>query len=140
VEWRGISPASPVLFWDVFGKQGHPVRTTVSEMGPTLLANLLELNEIQEGVLQVAFSLADDEGLLLLDLKDLRTMLNWVTDNAGELEREYGRVSNHDVRAPARPSSNRSPAPSAQVWADRSFAGYWVRSSVREVSRITTIR
>ncbi|MEJ2453104.1 MAG: DUF853 family protein [Candidatus Thiodiazotropha sp.] len=91
--------ASPVLFWDVYGKQGHPVRTTVSEMGPTLLANLLELNETQEGVLQIAFSLADDEGLLLLDLKDLRSMLNWVADNAGELEREYGRVSKQSVTA-----------------------------------------
>ncbi|MCU7828245.1 MAG: DUF853 domain-containing protein [Candidatus Thiodiazotropha sp. (ex Myrtea sp. 'scaly one' KF741663)] len=90
---------SPVLFWDVFGKQGHPVRTTVSEMGPTLLANLLELNETQEGVLQIAFSLADDEGLLLLDLKDLRAMLNWVADNAKELEREYGRVSRPSVTA-----------------------------------------
>jgi DNA helicase HerA-like ATPase len=90
---------SPVLFWDVFGKQGHAVRTTVSEMGPTLLANLLELNETQEGVLQIAFSLADDEGLLLLDLKDLRAMLNWVADNAGELEREYGRVSKQSVTA-----------------------------------------
>ncbi len=91
--------ASPVLFWDVYGKQGHPVRTTVSEMGPTLLANLLELNETQDGVLQIAFSLADDEGLLLLDLKDLRSMLNWVADNAGELEREYGRVSKQSVTA-----------------------------------------
>ncbi len=91
--------ASPVLFWDVYGKQGHPVRTTVSEMGPTLLANLLELNETQEGVLQIAFSLADDEGLLLLDLKDLRAMLNWVADNAAELEREYGRVSKQSVTA-----------------------------------------
>ncbi|MGD9164714.1 MAG: DUF853 family protein [Chromatiales bacterium] len=91
--------ASPVLFWDVFGKQGHPVRTTVSEMGPTLLTNLLELNETQEGVLQVAFSLADDEGLLLLDLKDLRAMLNWVADNAQTLEREYGRVSKQSVTA-----------------------------------------
>jgi DNA helicase HerA-like ATPase len=90
---------SPVLFWDVFGKQGHPVRTTVSEMGPTLLANLLELNETQEGVLQIAFSLADDEGLLLLDLKDLRAMLNWVADNAKTLEREYGRVSRQSVTA-----------------------------------------
>ncbi len=89
----------PVLFWDLFGKQGHPVRTTVSEMGPTLLANLLELNETQEGVLQVAFSLADDEGLLLLDLKDLRAMLNWVADNASTLEREYGRVSRQSVTA-----------------------------------------
>ncbi len=89
----------PVLFWDLFGKQGHPVRTTVSEMGPTLLANLLELNETQEGVLQVAFSLADDEGLLLLDLKDLRAVLNWVADNASTLEREYGRVSRQSVTA-----------------------------------------
>ncbi|MEJ2622013.1 MAG: DUF853 family protein [Candidatus Thiodiazotropha sp.] len=91
--------ACPVLFWDVFGKQGHSVRTTVSEMGPTLLANLLELNETQQGVLQIAFSLADDEGLLLLDLKDLRSMLNWVADNAKDLEREYGRVSRQSVAA-----------------------------------------
>ncbi|MDJ0806912.1 MAG: DUF853 family protein [Gammaproteobacteria bacterium] len=91
--------ASPVVFWDVFGKQGHPVRTTVSEMGPTLLANLLELNETQEGVLQIAFSVADDEGLLLLDLKDLRSMLNWTADNAAELERDYGRVSKQSVTA-----------------------------------------
>jgi DNA helicase HerA-like ATPase len=89
----------PVVFWDVYGKQGHPVRTTVSEMGPTLLANLLELNETQEGVLQIAFSLADDEGLLLLDLKDLRSMLNWVADNSKTLEREYGRVSKQSVTA-----------------------------------------
>jgi DNA helicase HerA-like ATPase len=89
----------PVLFWDVYGEQGHPVRTTISEMGPTLLANLLELNETQEGVLQIAFSLADDEGLLLLDLKDLRAMLNWVADNAKDLQREYGRVSSQSVAA-----------------------------------------
>jgi DNA helicase HerA-like ATPase len=89
----------PVLFWDVYGKQGHAVRTTVSELGPTLLANLLELNEIQEGVLQIAFSVADDEGLLLLDLKDLRAMLNWVGDHAADLERSYGRVSKPSVAA-----------------------------------------
>lgn len=89
----------PLLFWDVFGKQGHSVRTTVSEMGPTLLANLLELNETQEGIMQIAFSLADDEGLLLLDLKDLRSMLNWVADNAKDLERTYGRVSRQSVSA-----------------------------------------
>jgi DNA helicase HerA-like ATPase len=89
----------PVVFWDVYGRQGHPVRTTVSEMGPTLLANLLELNETQEGVLQIAFSLADDEGLLLLDLKDLRSMLNWVADNNKTLERKYGRVSKQSVTA-----------------------------------------
>ena len=89
----------PLLFWDVFGEKGHPVRTTVSEMGPTLLANLLELNETQEGMLQIAFSVADDEGLLLLDLKDLRSMLNWIADNAKEIEREYGRVSRQSVSA-----------------------------------------
>ncbi len=91
--------ASPVLFWDVYGEKGHSVRTTVSEMGPTLLSNLLELNETQEGVLQIAFSVADDEGLLLLDLKDLRSMLNWVADNAERLDREYGRVSKQSVSA-----------------------------------------
>mgnify|MGYP006286087907 CR=1 FL=1 len=89
----------PVVFWDVYGRAGHPVRTTVSEMGPTLLSNLLELNETQEGVVQVAFSVADDQGLLLLDLKDLRAMLNWVGDNAAELERSYGRVARASVTA-----------------------------------------
>ncbi|MET0088774.1 MAG: helicase HerA-like domain-containing protein [Candidatus Thiodiazotropha sp.] len=98
IESHNFEPC-PVLFWDVFGKQGHPVRTTISEMGPTLLANLLELSETQEGVLQIAFSLADDEGLLLLDLKDLRAMLNWVADNAATLERSYGRVSRQSVTA-----------------------------------------
>jgi len=91
--------ASPTLFWDVFGTQGHAVRTTVSEMGPILLSSLLELNETQEGVMQVAFSAADDDGLLLLDLKDLRAMLNWVADNARDLERDYGRVSRASVSA-----------------------------------------
>jgi DNA helicase HerA-like ATPase len=90
---------SPVLFWDVQGDKGHAVRTTVSEMGPVLLSNLLELNETQEGVLQIAFALADDQGLLLLDLKDLRAMLNWVSDNASDLSREYGRVSTASVTA-----------------------------------------
>ena len=91
--------ASPTVLWDVYGDKGHPVRTTVSEMGPTLLSNLLELNETQEGIMQVAFSVADDEGLLLLDLKDLRSMLNWVADNAAELGRSYGRVSRASVTA-----------------------------------------
>ena len=90
---------SPTIFWDVYGKQGHPVRTTVSELGPILLSNLLELNETQEGVLQVAFSVADDQGLLLLDMKDLRAMLNWVSDHARELERDYGRISSASVTA-----------------------------------------
>jgi DNA helicase HerA-like ATPase len=90
---------SPTVFWDLFGEKGHPVRTTISEMGPVLLSNLLELNETQEGVMQVAFSVADDEGLLLLDLKDLRAMLNWVADNAKELERDYGRIARASVSA-----------------------------------------
>ena len=89
----------PTLFWDVLGKQGHPVRTTVSEMGPVLLSNLLGLNETQEGILQIAFTLADEQGLLLLDLKDLRAMLNWVSDNAKDLSRQYGLVSRQSVTA-----------------------------------------
>jgi DNA helicase HerA-like ATPase len=89
----------PVLFWDLFGKRGHPIRTTISEMGPTLLANLLELNETQEGVLQIAFAVADDQGMLLLDLKDLRAMLNWVADRRAELAREYGNVASQSVAA-----------------------------------------
>lgn len=91
--------ACPTLLWDVYGRNGHPVRTTVSEMGPILLANLLELNETQAGILQIAFSVADDQGLLLLDLKDLRAMLNWLADNADTVEREYGRVTSQSVSA-----------------------------------------
>jgi uncharacterized protein len=71
---------SPVVFWDLWGEQGHPVRTTVTEMGPTLLARILELNDTQEGVLNVAFRVADEAGLLLLDLKDLRALLNHVAE------------------------------------------------------------
>ncbi|TPG59581.1 DUF853 family protein [Roseomonas nepalensis] len=85
--------ASPVVFWDVFGEQGHPVRATVAEMGPLLLGRLLDLNDTQEGVLAIAFALADDEGLLLLDFKDLRAMLSHVAERAGELSAHYGNVS-----------------------------------------------
>jgi len=90
---------NPMLFWDVFGDKGMPLRTTVSEMGPLLFANLLELNETQEGILHIAFAVADDQGLLLLDLKDLRAMLNWIADNAKELGREYGNISRASVNA-----------------------------------------
>lgn len=83
----------PVAFWDLFGRQGHPVRTTVSEMGPLLLARLLDLNEVQEGVLNLAFKVADDGGLLLLDLKDLRALLVYIGEHAAELTLEYGNVS-----------------------------------------------
>ena len=85
--------ASPVVFWDVFGENGHPVRATVSEMGPLLLGRLLALNSTQAGVLNMVFKIADDNGLLLLDLKDLRSMLQHVADNAAEFKTEYGNVS-----------------------------------------------
>src|SRR6516164_1179181 len=85
--------ACPVVFWDVFGEQGHPVRTTVSEMGPLLLGRLLELNDTQEGVLNMVFKIADDNGLLLLDLKDLRAMLQYVADNADQFKTQYGNIS-----------------------------------------------
>src|SRR5204863_4870961 len=85
--------ACPVVFWDVFGENGHPVRATVSEMGPLLLGRLLSLNETQEGVLNMVFKIADESGLLLLDLKDLRSMLQYVADNADQFKTQYGNVS-----------------------------------------------
>ncbi|NLG66030.1 MAG: DUF853 family protein [Actinobacteria bacterium] len=90
---------TPVMFWDVFGDQGHPLRTTVSEAGPLLLARMLGLNEVQEAVLTVTFRVADDSGLLLLDLKDLRAMLKYVADNAAAIGTEYGIVSAASVGA-----------------------------------------
>jgi hypothetical protein len=90
---------SPVTFWDVFGEQGHPVRATVSEMGPLLLGRLLNLNETQSGVLSMVFRIADDQGLLLLDLKDLRSMLDHVGRNAADFKTEYGNVSAASVGA-----------------------------------------
>ncbi|MCB9357733.1 MAG: DUF853 family protein [Calditrichaeota bacterium] len=91
--------ANSCIFWDVFGKQGHPVRTTISEMGPLLISRLLNLNETQAGVLQIIFSYADDEGLLILDLKDLRAMLAHVAEIRKELTTEYGNVSPASVGA-----------------------------------------
>lgn len=85
--------ACPVTFWDLFGDQGHPVRTTVAEMGPLLLARLLELTEAQEGILNIAFRLADEQGLALLDLKDLQALLVWIGENRAELNLRYGNVS-----------------------------------------------
>jgi DNA helicase HerA-like ATPase len=75
----------PVIFWDLFGEQGHPVRATISEVGPLLLSRLMDLNDVQEGVLNVTFRVADEQGLLLLDLKDLRAMLGYVAEHASEL-------------------------------------------------------
>ena len=99
----GLAPFAfegyPVTFWDLFGEQGHPVRATVSEMGPLLLGRILNLNDIQGGVLSLIFRVADDNGLLLLDLKDLREMARFVGDNAGKFRTEYGNVSAASVGA-----------------------------------------
>ncbi len=99
----GLEPydgaAFPVVFWDLFGEQGHPVRSTVSEMGPLLLSRMLELNEVQEGVINVVFRLADDEGLLLLDLKDLQALLAEAGRRAPELSLRYGAVAAASIGA-----------------------------------------
>tara|TARA_R110002110_G_scaffold6895_6_gene34350 strand:- start:1293 stop:2867 length:1575 start_codon:yes stop_codon:yes gene_type:complete len=92
-----VYEAFPVTFWDLFGKQGHPVRTTVSEMGPLLLGQLLGLSEAQEGILNIAFRVADEDGLPLLDLKDLQALLVWIGENAKDLSLRYGNVSTASV-------------------------------------------
>ena len=91
--------AMPTIFWDLYGEQGHPIRTTIAEMGPTLLARLMGLNETQEGILTIAFELADDEDMLLLDMKDLRAILNFMSDNKADVSREYGNVTSQSVAA-----------------------------------------
>ncbi|MPT47861.1 MAG: DUF853 family protein [Sphingobium sp.] len=90
---------NPAIFWDLYGQQGHPIRTTISEMGPLLLARLLNLNDTQEGVLNIAFRYADEEGLLLLDLADLQAMLVYCAENAGDLSVRYGNVTKASVGA-----------------------------------------
>jgi DNA helicase HerA-like ATPase len=90
---------NPVIFWDLYGEQGHPVRTTISEMGPLLLARLMDLNDTQEGVLSIAFRYADDEGLLLLNLDDLQSMLAYCAENADTLSTKYGNVAKATVGA-----------------------------------------
>jgi DNA helicase HerA-like ATPase len=90
---------SPVVFWDLYGKLGHPVRTTVSEMGPTLLGRILELNDVQSGILEIAFKMVDDEKLLLLDLDDLRAVLNLVAENRKAISQKYGLISAQSLAA-----------------------------------------
>ena len=90
---------SPAVFWDMDARSGHPVRTTISEMGPLLLSSLLELNDTQTSVLYAGFDLADDQGLLLLDLKDLRALLAWMGGNAPDLSAEYGNISKSSLGA-----------------------------------------
>ena len=89
----------PVIFWDLFGKQGHPIRATISEMGPLLLSRLMNLSEAQEGIMNIAFRIADDEGLLLLDLKDLQALLANLAERADEIGRRYGNVTKPSVGA-----------------------------------------
>ncbi|WP_120430709.1 helicase HerA-like domain-containing protein [Acinetobacter baylyi] len=91
--------ASPTIFWDLFGEQGHPIRTTISEIGPLLLAQMLNLNDTQEGVLSALFRIADDQGLLLIDFKDLKAMLSYVSENAADLKAEYGNLSPASIGA-----------------------------------------
>lgn len=91
--------ANPVVFWDIYGKLGHPVRATISEMGPTLLARVLELNDTQQGVLEVVFKVADDQGMLLLDLDDLRSMLSFAAENAKTISGQYGLISPQSIAA-----------------------------------------
>ncbi len=92
-----VNEGSPTLFWDIYGRMGHPVRTTVSEIGPVLLGRMLELNDIQVGMLEIVFKLADDQGLLLLDIDDLRSLLNFVVDNKDAVSKQYGMVSTQPV-------------------------------------------
>jgi DNA helicase HerA-like ATPase len=94
-----VPEASPVVFWDLYGKSGHPVRATVSEIGPSLLGRMLELNDVQSGTLEIAFKLADEQGLLLLDLDDLRAVLGFVGANRKEISTQYGLVSTSSVAA-----------------------------------------
>ncbi len=94
-----IYKAFPTIFWDLYGELGHPIRTTISEMGPLLLSRLLDLNETQEGVLNIGFKIADDEGLLLLDLKDLRQMMVYLAENASTISTQYGNVSKSSIGA-----------------------------------------
>jgi hypothetical protein len=96
-DWK--AQANPVIFWDIYGKLGHPVRATISEMGPTLLGRVLELNDTQEGVLEVVFKLADDQGLLLLDLTDLRSLLTFASENAKDISSKYGLISPTSIAA-----------------------------------------
>ena len=103
IDYIGLSPFSfqsfPVRLWDVFGRLGHPVRTDISEMGPILLSRLMGLNDVQAGVLEIAFRIADENGWLLLDLKDLRSMLHYVGDHAGEYTLKYGNISSPSIGA-----------------------------------------
>ena len=124
---------NPAVFWDLYGEQGHPIRTTISEMGPLLLSRLLDLNETQEGVLNVVFRFADEQGLLLLDLEDLQAMLVHAAENASELSAKYGNVTKASVgtiqRCGCSPSCSRC-CPRSAIRRSRN----WCSSSTRRTS------
>jgi DNA helicase HerA-like ATPase len=120
------------VFWDVFGEQGHPVRATVSEMGPLLLSRMMDLNEVQEGVLNIAFKVADEQGLLLLDMKDLRAILSFIAEHAADLTTQYGNVSKQTVcdqgvgrdRRPHPPPDLEPSSVSCWCWKTRAAPGF----------------
>ncbi len=89
----------PVIFWDLYGHRGHPLRATISEVGPLLLSRFLNANDVQQGIINAAFNLADEQGLLLLDLKDFRALLTWMSENASSLKIKYGNISSSSVGA-----------------------------------------
>ena len=91
--------ANATIFWDIYGQHGHPLRATITEIGPLLLGRFVNANDVQQGILNAAFSCADDEGLLLLDLKDIRSMLDWMSDNAATLKNKYGNISKNSIGA-----------------------------------------
>ncbi|WP_342359056.1 helicase HerA-like domain-containing protein [Terrarubrum flagellatum] len=99
IGYKWQADAFPVTFWDMFGEQGHPVRATITEMGPLLMARLLQLNDVQEGVLNIVFRIADDEHLPLIDLKDLRALLAYISENAAKLTTQYGNIATQSVGA-----------------------------------------
>lgn len=94
-----LPQGNPVVFWDVYGKNGHPLRTTISDIGPLLLGRMLNLNDVQQGVLNAGFNIADDQGLLLLDLKDLQSLLTWMKENAATLQGKYGNITGSTIGA-----------------------------------------
>ena len=142
--------ANPALFWDLFGKSGHPVRTTISEVGPLLLSRILDLNDTQESVLTLIFKIADDQGLLLLDLKDLRSLLAWVSENASELRDEYGAMASASIGAIQRSVITLEEIGGSQFFAEpalkiehlmqRDFSGLGVISVLDATSLINTPR
>ncbi|MFN8958124.1 MAG: helicase HerA-like domain-containing protein, partial [Hyphomonadaceae bacterium] len=93
------SESTPVVYWDLYGQKGHPIRTTITEMGPTLLARLMEVSDAQEGALAVAFKMADEEGLFLLDMKDLKAILDFMAENDSVVSKKYGLVTPQSIAA-----------------------------------------